>query len=49
MQLAPRKEGYLDRNLLDFVERDGVTGTVVELSRPRALMRGDVLSLLKPN
>ena len=38
---------FLFLDLLDFVERDGVAGAVVELGRPRAFMRGDLLGLFE--
>ena len=37
----------LYRDLLDFVERDGVAGAVVEFGGPRAFMSGDLLSLFE--
>ena len=37
----------LDRNPLDLVERDGLAGSVVELSRPGVLVPGDPLRVLE--
>ena len=38
---------FLYRDLLDFVKRNSVAGAVVELGRPRAFMRGNLLLLFE--
>ena len=47
MRQARRAGKWLDRNPLDLVERDLVTGAVVELCRPRAFMRRHGLGILE--
>jgi hypothetical protein len=37
----------LDRDPLDLIERDGVAGAVIELGRPRALVRRHGLCILE--